>query len=95
MELVTVHNVVQFSLAILGIITAVLTARKNKYWVITSLLSQPLWFYSAYTAEQWGMVTLCAVYTSSTLYAIKFWWFTKKTVHVPRPKKRRKLTEKW
>lgn len=74
MEYLTLHHVVQFMLAVLGIATAVLTARKHKWWIVTSLLSQPLWFYSAYTAEQWGMVILCLVYTSSTLYAINFWW---------------------
>lgn len=74
MELFTLHNVLQFLLAALGITTAFFTARKNKYWIVTSLCSQPLWFYSAYVAEQWGMLILCIVYTSSTLYAIKIWW---------------------
>lgn len=74
MEVITLHHTVQLILAILGIATAVLTASKNRWWIVTSLCSQPLWLYSAYIAKQWGMVILCLVYTTSTIYAIKFWW---------------------
>ena len=72
-----VHDVAQAALVILGVLSAFLTARKNKYWIITSLCSQPFWFYSAYKADQWGMIALCVVYTATTIYAIPTWWLKK------------------
>lgn len=72
-----IHDVIQLLLALLGVGSAVLIAVKNKYWIVASLLSQPLWFASAWRADQWGMLLLCLVYTSTTLYAIKPWWIDK------------------
>lgn len=35
----------------------------RKYACIFGLIGQPFWFYSAYTAEQWGIFVLCIFYT--------------------------------
>lgn len=36
---------------------------RRKYACLFGLAGQPFWFYSAYTAEQWGIFTLCFLYT--------------------------------
>lgn len=37
--------------------------RNRKYACIFGLIGQPFWFYSAFTAEQWGIFVLCIFYT--------------------------------
>lgn len=77
MEPTTVHNVVQGIIAVLGVVAAILTARKNKWWIPVTLIAQPIWVYSAYRANQWGMMILAVVFMLTTSYAIKFWWVKK------------------
>ena len=37
----------------------------KKYACLFGLVGQPFWFYSAYTAEQWGIFALTVLYTYS------------------------------
>ena len=56
----------QIGIALTGVIAIWLTqdARESrrKYACILGLLGQPFWFYSAWSAEQWGIFILCFFY---------------------------------
>lgn len=46
----------------------------KKYACILGLLGQPFWFYSAYSAEQWGILALTFFYTYSWFVGFKNNW---------------------
>lgn len=50
---------------------------RRKYAPILGLLSQPFWFYSAYTAEQWGIVVMCIFYSISWGRGFRTYWIIK------------------
>jgi len=58
---------IQVLIALTSVIVIFLTQQKNnkrkKYACIFGLASQPLWFYSSYQAEQWGIFILSFFYT--------------------------------
>ena len=64
-----------------GIMTAYLTSVKNKWCVITGLISQPFWIYSTYIhlEQNWGMFILTIYYTITWIVAIPNWWLKKGT----------------
>ena len=37
----------------------------RKWASVLGLLGQPVWFYTTYKAEQWGIFALCFFYTAS------------------------------
>ena len=59
----------QIAIAFTGVIAIWLTQQsKNalkRYACLFGLAGQPFWFYSAYNAEQWGILVLCFFYTYS------------------------------
>jgi len=61
----------QVAIALTGGTAIWLTQQKNdslkKYACLFGLAGQPFWFYSAYSTEQWGILSLTIFYT----YA---WW---------------------
>jgi hypothetical protein len=57
----------QLFIGIFGIASIILTndphARIRRYGCLFGMAAQPFWIYSSYTAEQWGILALCACYT--------------------------------
>ena len=57
----------QIAIAFTGCIAIWLSQDKRdsfrKHACLFGLCGQPFWFYSAYTAEQWGIFILCVFYT--------------------------------
>lgn len=51
---------------------------RRKFSCVFGLIGQPFWFYSAYTAEQWGIFCMCFLYTYSWLKGFKNNWIKKK-----------------
>lgn len=59
----------QFAIAFTGAVAIWLTQQSNKkltkYACLFGMASQPFWFYSAYTNNQWGIFVLCLFYSYS------------------------------
>ena len=49
----------------------------KKYACVVGVIGQPFWFYSAYHAEQWGILVLTFFYTYSWLLGFKNYWWRK------------------
>lgn len=68
----------QIAIAVTGVIAIWLTQQSREEWkkyaCLFGLCGQPFWFYSAYTAEQWGILLLSGFYTYSWLLGIKNNW---------------------
>ncbi len=58
---------VQAFLLVTGGVAIWLTQQSNESWkkyaALFGITGQPAWFYSAYTAEQWGILALTTFYT--------------------------------
>lgn len=46
----------------------------RRYACLFGLAGQPFWFYSAYTAEQWGILILTLFYTYAWFKGFRFYW---------------------
>ena len=46
----------------------------RKWASIFGLIGQPFWFYSAYSAEQWGIFSLCFFYTYAWFKGFRTHW---------------------
>jgi len=61
----------QFFIAVFGLTAIFLTndhrESHKKYASVCGLLSQPFWFYTTFTHEQWGIFAMSFVYAY-------FWW---------------------
>jgi len=68
----------QIAIALTGGLAIWLTQQSNEGWkkyaCILGLLGQPFWFYSAYMAEQWGILALTLFYTYSWFVGFKNNW---------------------
>ena len=68
----------QVAIALTGIIAIWLTQQSNdswkKYACLFGLAGQPFWFYSSYTAEQWGILVLTIFYTYSWYLGLRNNW---------------------
>lgn len=57
----------QIGIALTGVVAIWLSQDKREEWrryaCLFGLTGQPFWFYSAWTAEQWGVFVLCFFYT--------------------------------
>lgn len=69
--------VANVGIAVFGIASILLIARKNKWGLVCGLLSEPFWFATAITNRQWGIVLLDIAYTVSWAYGC-YKWFSKK-----------------
>ena len=73
---------IQLLICISGVTSILLINLKNKYSKyapILGLLSQPLWFYESYKAEQWGIFILSFGYTASWGLGLYNYWFKNKS----------------
>lgn len=59
----------QFGIALFGVAAITLTqstSPMHRRWApVYGLLGQPFWFWSAYSAQQWGVFALCVLYTAA------------------------------
>jgi len=73
-------NMEQIAIALTGVVAIWLSQDKRERWrkwaCIFGLVGQPFWFYSAYTAEQWGIFILCGFYTSAWLKGFRTNWMS-------------------
>lgn len=73
------ETISQIAIPILGTLSIILIARKNKWGLVLGLLAQPFWFYTTYTHQQWGAFGLSWIYTASWVYGIYVWFWQKET----------------
>lgn len=68
----------QIAIAFLGVTAIFLSqsanASQRRYACLFGLAGQPFWFYSAYSAEQWGIFILCFFYTAAWARGVKSNW---------------------
>jgi hypothetical protein len=68
----------QIFIGIFGIASIILTndphARIRRYGCLFGMAAQPFWFYSAYTAGQWGIFALAFVYSAGWARGIWHQW---------------------
>lgn len=68
----------QLAIAFTGVTAIFLSQSKSerlrRFACIFGLIGQPFWFYSAYTAEQWGIFALCFLYTFSWARGVWNFW---------------------
>lgn len=69
----------QIAIPILGTLSIILIARKNKWGLVLGLAAQPFWFATAYINQQWGVFAVGFVYTASWIYGIYEWFKDTKT----------------
>lgn len=73
--------IAQIGIAIFGVIAVWLSQAANehqrRYACLFGLASQPFWFWSAYSAEQWGIFALCVLYAASWLRGFHHQWMKK------------------
>jgi|SRR6478672_7218097 hypothetical protein len=57
----------QIGITLSGIIAVWLTQDERATWrrwaCVFGMLAQPFWFYAAWKAEQWGIFSMCTLYT--------------------------------
>lgn len=68
----------QIAIALLGVTAIWLSQDANpdrrRYACLFGLAGQPFWFYSAYSAEQWGILVLCFLYTWAWFKGVRSNW---------------------
>jgi hypothetical protein len=72
-------NITQVGLAVFGVIAIYLVNSKGpyqKYGCLFGLAGQPFWFWSAYQAQQYGVLLLCCFYTFSWAQGVDYKWLT-------------------
>ena len=71
----------QIAIAFTGVIAIWLSQDKSEKWrkyaCLFGMAGQPFWFYAAYTAEQWGIFTLCVFYTWAWFKGVRLHWLNK------------------
>lgn len=60
----------QVFIAVFGLLAIFLVARKNRWGFVVGLLQQPLWFFTTFVNEQWGIFLLSFAYTVTWSYGI-------------------------
>ena len=71
----------QVAIALTGVVAIWLSQDHReglrKYACIFGLVGQPFWFYSAYSAEQWGIFVLCIFYTYAWFKGFRLHWINR------------------
>lgn len=74
--------IAQFAIALFGVTAIFLSqssdAKQRKFACLFGLISQPFWFWSAISAEQWGIFMLCCFYTVAWARGVKTNWLEAK-----------------
>lgn len=75
--------IAQIGIALFGVIAIWLSQDKNedrrKYACLFGLAGQPFWFWGAFSAEQWGIFSLCILYTAAWFKGFKQHWLPRIT----------------
>lgn len=70
----------QIGIALTGVTAIYLSQDKRenvrKWACIFGLIGQPFWFYSSWTAEQYGIFALCFLYTFAWARGFKAHWMS-------------------
>lgn len=78
--------IAQIAIALLGVTAIWLSqsasARLRRYACLFGLTGQPFWFWSAISAEQWGIVILCCFYTVAWARGVWTHWISKRVALV-------------
>lgn len=68
----------QLAIVLTGVTAVFLTQSKResrrRYACIFGMLGQPFWFWSAITAEQWGVTAVCVLYTAAWAKGVWVHW---------------------
>lgn len=69
--------IAQIGIAIFGV-TAIWLSQDHRIawrrWApVFGLAGQPFWFWSAWSAEQYGILALCVLYTASWARGLRMW----------------------
>ncbi len=79
-EFITLKNISQIMIFILGALAIVLVAKKNKWGFVFGFLSQPFWYITSYNNNQWGIFYMSIIYTISWTYGIYNWFYKDKII---------------
>lgn len=69
----------QIAIALTGATAVALSQDKRepvRRWAcVFGMFGQPFWFYAAWTAEQWGILATCFLYTWGWWRGVRtYWW---------------------
>lgn len=79
----SIDNISQIAVFILGAPAIILVAKKNKWGFVIGLLSQPFWFITSFLNKQWGVFFVSFIYTLSWCLGIYEWFFKKSKLPKP------------
>ena len=68
----------QIAIAVLGLASIFLVAKKIKWGFVLGLATQPFWFITSYLNGQWGVFVLSIGYTFVWCFGIYEWFYKKK-----------------
>jgi nicotinamide riboside transporter PnuC len=71
---VTLDIAAQIGISVLGVAAIILVARKNKWGFVCGLLTQPFWYITSWTHQQWGIFIISFAYTVSWSYGFYLWF---------------------
>lgn len=70
--------IAQIGIAVFGVAAIWLSqdvrVERRKWAPICGLVGQPFWLWSAFAAEQWGVLALCVLYTLAWLKGFRQHW---------------------
>ena len=66
----------QIAIALFGLSSIFLLAKKNKWGFVSALVTQPFWFATTYIHKQWGLFAMSFVYAGLWLYGFYEGFFT-------------------
>lgn len=71
----------QIGIALFGVaaiwLSQASSAEQRRYACLFGLAGQPFWFWSAYSAQQWGIFLLCILYTLSWIRGVRTHWLNR------------------
>lgn len=69
--------IAQIGIAIFGVLAVWLSQEsriERRRWApVFGLIGQPFWVWSAWSAEQYGILALCVLYTASWARGLRMW----------------------
>ncbi|MFV0662732.1 hypothetical protein [Denitromonas sp.] len=69
--------IAQLGIAIFGVLAVWLAQdariERRRWAPVFGLIGQPFWVWMAWTAQQWGVLLLCALYTVSWARGLRMW----------------------
>ena len=74
--------IAEIGIALFGVVAIWLSQdsrpERRRFACLFGLAGQPFWFWSAVSAEQWGIFVLCCLYTAAWIKGVKQHWFKKR-----------------